>query len=163
MTLVVVKILLKSHSRSFDITPLSMSMCTIRVHIDIVAKMVFSVVCCRWIEVYVCICHRDNPWTVWDIIMKFWCEQDMMSSRTAAFRGWWFPRLVRGWFNVSDVLVKFLLAFHCNYMCVYIVPFLRYSTSNNDSRRALGIRAKVIQDHWKWYHSTDSVYGFLFV
>jgi len=106
--------------------------------------MVFSVVCCRWIEVYVCICHRDNPWTVWDIIMKFWCEQDMMSSRTAAFRGWWFPRLVRGWFNVSDVLVKFLLAFHCNYMFVYIVPFLRYSTSNCDNLH----RLRDIRDYW---------------
>ena len=41
-----------------------------------------------------------------------------------------------------------VLIFRCN--CVYLVPFMRLSTSNN------GVTLKpwsgVVQGHWKWYH-----------
>jgi len=35
-------------------------------------------------------------------------------------------------YTVEQVVYKFLLLFHCNYVAVFnLVPFLRYSTSNN--------------------------------
>jgi len=46
-------------------------------------------------------------------------------------------------------VVKFLLVYHCTYVCV--IPFLTYSTSTYCV--ALKSRFGVTQDHWKWNHS----------
>jgi len=50
-----------------------------------------------------------------------------------------------------------LLAFHWNY--VSLVPFLRYSASNDGVTLKSGL--EITQGHWKWYHS-KTCYGFLF-
>jgi len=45
-------------------------------------------------------------------------------------------------------------------LCLYLVPFLRYSMSNN------GVTLKselwIIQGHWKWHQSIDPIYTSLF-
>ena len=44
-----------------------------------------------------------------------------------------------------------LLLFHWN--CLYVVPFLRHSSSKNGMTLKLGLG--VVQDHWKWSRSID--------
>jgi len=39
--------------------------------------------------------------------------------------------------------------------CLYVVPFLRYSSSKNGVPLKLGVR--VVQGHWKWRRSIDHV------
>ena len=38
-------------------------------------------------------------------------------------------------------------------ICLYLVPFLRYSASKNDVTLKLGVG--VVQGHWKWRRSID--------
>jgi len=38
---------------------------------------------------------------------------------------------------------------------LYLVPFLRYSASNNGTTFKYGLG--VIQGHWKWHHSIDHI------
>ena len=79
------------------------------------------------------------------------------------------PRVLRVSLNISlshsrslDVIrngtlesgvCKFLLVFSCDYMCLYLVPFLRYSASNFGVTLKSGL--EVTQVHWKWRHSID--------
>jgi len=38
-------------------------------------------------------------------------------------------------------------------LCLYVVPFMRYSTSKNGVTLKLGV--EVVQGHWKWRRSID--------
>jgi len=40
-------------------------------------------------------------------------------------------------------------------LCLYLVPFLRYSMSNNGV--TLKSELRIIQGHWKWHQSTDRI------
>jgi len=40
-------------------------------------------------------------------------------------------------------------------LCLYVVPFLRYSASKNSVTLKLGVG--VIQGHWKWHRSIDHI------
>ena len=66
-------------------------------------------------------------------------------------------------FNIPSAILKFSFksvnGSFFRSRCMYLVPFLRYSASNNGMtlKSVLG----VVQSHWKWYHS-KAWCGFLF-
>ena len=48
------------------------------------------------------------------------------------------------------------LVHHCSsQQCLYLVPFLRYSTSYNNVPLKYGLR--LVQSHWKWHHLRDRI------
>jgi len=59
------------------------------------------------------------------------------------------------WVGRMYDLYKFLLVFHCNY--VYLVPFLRYSASNNGVILQSQLGLGVVYGHWKRRRSIDHV------
>jgi len=107
-------------------------------------------------ELLTCVCVLINPIFMFNVVTL--SPSDLISenlpsyppdNHTVADR----PRDTRSLkviqnYTTAYGVYKFLLVFHCNYR-LYLVPFLRYSTSNNDVLFKSGLRSfKVIEnDH----------------